>query len=138
MATPIVSARTISCAPSLRKSSTRPETTAGSTRPSKGQPNATLIVTVVFAGRAVAILEARFVASSSVAFAFRWLKLSVAPSVTLTRSSPDAGSVEAFLVQHQSHVLDTVGALDLADDVLRGGHLRDRVVPHEAHYLDPS
>ena len=90
MATPIVSARTISSTPSLRKWSARPETTPGSTRPSKGQPNATLIVTVVFAGRAVAILEARCFASSSEAFAFRWLKLSVAPSVTLTRSSPDA------------------------------------------------
>ena len=44
---------------------------------------------------------------------------------------------EAFLVQHQTRELDAVAALDLADDVLRGGHLRDRVVAHEAHYFDP-
>ena len=95
-------------------------------------------MTVVFAGRARTISEARSLASSSEAFAFRWLKLSVAASVTFMRSSPiGLEALEAFLVQDEARVVDSVAALDTGHDVLGAGHLRHRVVADEADRLDP-
>ena len=68
----------------------------------------------------------------------RWLKLSVAASVTFMRSSPvRLEAFEALLVEDEPRVLDAVAALDPGDDVLRAGHLRHRVVADEADRLDP-
>jgi hypothetical protein len=64
-------------------SATRP----GSTSPSKGQPNATLIVTVARRRSACARSTIRWqprIASWTVWFALRWEKASVAPSVACT------------------------------------------------------
>ncbi len=82
VATPIVSARTTSSA--SRKRSASASTAPGSTGPSNGQPNATLIVTVAGRSAAARIRSTRAAASSTDAFAFRCENDSVAASVTLT------------------------------------------------------
>ena len=62
-------------------------TAPGSTRPSKGHPNEHEIVTVAGVSPAAPrIASTRSVASASVAFPLRRLKVSVAANVTLTRS----------------------------------------------------
>src|SRR4051812_5041070 len=88
VATPIVSARTISARSPKRDE--RSATAPGSTRPSNGQPNATLIVTVAGTSTRASIASTRTVASCSDAFPFSRLNVSVAPSVRLTRPSAAA------------------------------------------------
>jgi hypothetical protein len=83
VATPIVSARTISSASSCAASST---TAPGSTSPSNGHPKATLIVAVVGQSAAARIRWTRSSATVSEALPFRRLNVSVAASVTLRRS----------------------------------------------------
>ena len=82
--TPIVSARTISSAPSSRSQSA--STAPGSTSPSNGQPQAHDTVTVTGTAARAAIARTRSTASSSDALPFRRLNSSVAARVQLTRS----------------------------------------------------
>jgi len=82
-----VSARTISFASRRSASAT---TSPSSTSPSNGQPKATEIVTVTGSVAAPRIASTCVSASSRDISPLRRLKLSVAPRVTLTRSSPDA------------------------------------------------
>ena len=137
VATPIVSASTTSPAPAPTTRSARSATTPGSTSPSNGQPNEQLIVAVDGRSAAARIRSTRAAASSSDAFPFRWLKVSVAASVTLTRPSPVAREpLPAALVQDEPGEL----GVDLPhgrDDLLRTGHLRDALVADEADRLDP-
>ena len=91
VATPTVSAKTISSAPSVTASSASPSTRSGGTTPSNGQPNATEIETV--AGTPSRFARSRMrpavaSASSTVAFALRLPNESVAANVKCTRSRP--------------------------------------------------
>ena len=80
----------------------------------------------------------RAVASASDALPLRWLKLSVAASVTFTRSSGVAAQpLAAALVEDEAGELGALARLDRGDDLLGARHLRHRVVAHEAHRLDP-
>ena len=92
VATPIVSASTTSPAPADARRSARSRTTPPSTSPSNGQPKEQLIVAVAGRSDARRISSTRSVASARDAFAFRRLNVSVAASVTLTRSSRVAAS----------------------------------------------
>jgi hypothetical protein len=82
-----VSARTTSADEKL---SAIAATTPESTRPSNGQPNATLTVIVTGSAERSIMRSAVARASSTDWFALRLLKLSVAANVKLTRSRPDA------------------------------------------------
>ena len=109
------------------------EDAAGSTSPSNGQPNATLIVTVAGRSAAARIRSTRAAASSTDAFAFRCENDSVAASVDVEpverrRLQP----LVALLVQHEPGVLDALAALDRRDHLLGAGHLRHAVVADEA------
>jgi hypothetical protein len=84
VATPIVSASTISSASSRAQ---RSATCPGSTRPSKGQPNATLTVAVVGSSDTPRIAIVCVSAWSSDMLPLRRLNDSVAASVQLTRPS---------------------------------------------------
>ena len=132
-----MSARTTSPAPAATSRSARSATTPGSTSPSNGQPNATLIVAVEGRSATARIRSTRAVASSSDALPLRWLKDSVAASVTLTRSSGVAAR------RSQPRSLSTrpgelgLDVADRRDDLLRAGHLRHALVADEAGRLDP-
>ena len=89
VATPIVSARTISA---LSNSAASSVTTPGSTLPSNGQPNATLIVIVTGSTERPITSAAAARASAIDWLALRRLNDSLAASVKLTRSRPVATS----------------------------------------------
>ena len=136
VATPIVSASTTSSARVTRSAS--PSTTPGSTGPSNGQPNATLIVTV--AGRSAA---ARIRSTRATASLDRRVRVPLVERLGRGERAVDAvergraQALVALLVEHEPGVLDAVAALDRGDDLLRAGHLRHAVVADEAGGLDP-
>ena len=137
VATPIVSARTTSPAPAATSRSARSATTPGSTSPSKGQPNETLIVAVDGRSATARIRSTRAAASSRVALPLRWLNDSVAASVTLTRPSACRREpLPAALVEDEAGELRLDGA-HRGDDLLRAGHLRHALRIDEADRLDP-
>ena len=137
VATPIVSARTTSPAPAATSRSARSATTPGSTSPSNGQPNETLIVAVEGRSATARIRSTRAAASSSDALPFRWLNVSVAASVTLTRSSGVAASRSQPRSFRTSPESSASTSPDRRDDLLRAGHLRHALGADEADRLDP-
>ena len=137
VATPIVSARTTSPAPAATSRSARSATTPGSTSPSNGQPNETLIVAVEGRSATARIRSTRAAASSSVALPLRWLNDSVAASVTLTRSSGVAASRSQPRSLRTSPESSAWTSPDRGDDLLRAGHLRHALRSDEADRLDP-
>ena len=137
VATPIVSARTTSVRSANRATSSA--TTPGSTRPRTGSRTSTR------SSRSPASRPpprgsppTRSIASASVAFPLRRLKVSVAANVTLTRVEADGGeALPAALVEHEARrARRPRAAATRSIDLLGAGHLRHAVAADEAHRLD--
>ena len=123
--------------PAVTSRSARSATTPGSTSPSNGQPNEQLIVAVVGRSATPRIRSTRAAASSSDAFPFRWLKDSVAASVTLTRSSGVAASRSQPRWLSTSPESSASTSPTAGHDLLRARHLGHALGIDEADRLDP-
>ena len=135
--TPIVSARITSSAPAAAMRWACSITRPGSTWPSNGQPNATLIVAVTFSSVARDDLLGVRAASSTVVFWLRCANVSVTGYATWI-SVVEVGqrALEPLAVEHEAGVGRRRRLGQRGEDLLGARHLRDELRMHEARGLD--